>query len=52
MEGRSAMLHEAALMAQFHHENVVGLVGVVTVGDPLLVLLEYCENGLLHWGVM
>ena len=43
--GRDAMLSEAALMAQFNHDNVVRLIGVVTIGEPLLIILEYCENG-------
>ena len=41
------MLREAALMAQFDHAHVVRLIGVVTIGDPLLVVLEYCEYGSL-----
>ena len=45
---RGPMLQEAALMAQFNHRHVVSLIGVVTVGEPLLVLLEYCEHGSLH----
>ena len=44
---RGPMLQEAALMAQFEHAHVVRLVGVVTLGDPLLVVLEYCEYGAL-----
>ena len=42
------MLQEAALMAQFEHPHVVRLIGVVTLGDPLLVALEYCEHGVLN----
>ena len=40
---------EAALMALLEHAHVVALVGVVTVPQnmPLLLLLEYCENGSL-----
>ncbi|EGD82080.1 TK/RTKC protein kinase [Salpingoeca rosetta] len=44
---RQELLEEAAVMAQFIHPNVVALVGVVTLGDPLLVILEYMENGSL-----
>ena len=43
-----AILHEAALMAQFDNAYVVRLIGVVTLGDPLLVVLEYCEHGSLN----
>ena len=45
---RGSMLREAALTAQFSNEFVIGLVGVVTLGEPLLVLLEYCEHGALQ----
>jgi hypothetical protein len=41
------MLREAAIMAQFNHERIVGLVGVVTVGVPMLVIMEFCEHGSL-----
>ena len=40
-------LKEAALMAQFENAFVVGLIGVVTVEQPLLVIIEYCEHGAL-----
>ena len=42
------MMHEALLMAQFDHPCVVGLIGVVTVEEPLLVVIEYCEHGALN----
>jgi serine/threonine protein kinase len=32
---------------QFVHEHLVRLIGVVTLGDPLMVVLEYCEYGSL-----
>jgi serine/threonine protein kinase len=44
---RTSLLQEAALMAQFECERVVGLVGVVTVGMPLMVVIEFCEHGSL-----
>ncbi|EGD79629.1 TK/RTKC protein kinase [Salpingoeca rosetta] len=44
---KQELLEEAAVMAQFAHPNVVAMVGVVTVGDPLLVILEYMEHGSL-----
>ena len=28
-------LQEAAINGQFHHRNVVNLIGVVTVGEPV-----------------
>ena len=45
---RSQLLAEASIMAQFDNNNVARLVGVVTVGDPLLVIIEYCEKGSLE----
>jgi hypothetical protein len=47
VEFRTSLLQEAAVMAQFTHPRVVQLVGVITVGDPLMVVLEYCEHGSL-----
>lgn len=32
-------LQEAAINGQFHHRNVVKLLGVVTVGEPVGVIL-------------
>ncbi|EDQ90821.1 uncharacterized protein MONBRDRAFT_15557, partial [Monosiga brevicollis MX1] len=41
------LLEEAAVTAQFVHPNVVHLIGVVSVGKPLLVVLGFCERGSL-----
>jgi hypothetical protein len=41
------LLEEAAVMAQFQHENVVRLVGVVTAGAPVMMVLEFMEYGSL-----
>ncbi|EDQ90683.1 uncharacterized protein MONBRDRAFT_15893 [Monosiga brevicollis MX1] len=46
-KARQELLEEAAVMAQFNHRNVVKLVGVVTVGRPILVVIEFCEKGAL-----
>ena len=35
-EDRVRFLREAALLGQFHHENVVALYGVVTLGSPVI----------------
>ena len=45
---RGLILQEAALHAQFICEFVVCLLGVVTVGEPLLVIMEFCEHGALN----
>ena len=47
-EGSAELLREAALMALVErHPNVVSLVGVVTSGTPLLLLITFCEHGAL-----
>jgi hypothetical protein len=44
------MKAEAAIMAQFSHSNVIGLIGLVNEGDMFLVIVQYCEHGsLLVW---
>ena len=40
-------VREAVITAQFVHPNVVGLVGVVSAGRPLLMVMELCEHGSL-----
>jgi ephrin-B len=40
-------LQEAAINGQFHHLNVVRLLGVVTVGEPAIIVLELLRNGNL-----
>ena len=37
-------LQEAAINGQFWHPNVVRLMGVVTVGEPVSILLPYIES--------
>jgi serine/threonine protein kinase len=47
-EGAEDLHKEASVMAQLSaHPNVVSLVGVVTSGVPLLLLLSLCEHGSL-----
>ena len=38
-------VEEATLMAQLQHTNVVRMAGVITKGQPILVVLEYCSGG-------
>ena len=48
VEATNEMKLEATVMAQVgSHPNLVSLVGVVTRGDPLLLVLSYCELGSL-----
>ena len=47
-EGAEEMVREAAVMAQLSgHKNLVSLIGVVTSGVPLLLVISICENGSL-----
>jgi serine/threonine protein kinase len=40
------LLFEATVMAQLAgHKNLVALVGVVTSGTPLILVLAYCDHG-------
>ena len=45
---KQELLEEAAVMTQFDHPNVVKLIGAVTAGKPLWVVLEVgfgCARG-------
>jgi serine/threonine protein kinase len=47
-EAASELLREATVMAQIEpHENIVAIVGVVTRGNPRLLLVPFCEKGSL-----
>lgn len=50
-EAYLGLAREAALMAQFVHPNVIGLIGVCTrdlaKGKPFLMLVQYCQYGSL-----
>jgi serine/threonine protein kinase len=44
----SELKMEAAMMAQLKsHANVVSLIGVVTRGQPLILVVSFCEHGSL-----
>lgn len=45
--GREDLFREAMISAQFDHRNVIGLVGVVTAGRPMMLVLQYCSLGSL-----
>ncbi len=44
-EASEALVLEAQFMAQFKHEHVVELIGVVTKDLPMMAITEYCEHG-------
>ena len=45
---RNDFLAEASIMGQFTHPNVVKLYGVVTVVEPVMIVMEFLENGSLY----
>ena len=47
-EDKKDFLGEAQLLSQFNHPNVLSLLGVVTIDDPVLVITPYMKNGDLH----
>ena len=43
---RADLVKEATVMCHVgYHANIVSLIGVVTRGDPLIVVVSYCEHG-------
>ena len=46
-KSRCDFLTEASIMAQFHHENIINLEGVVTQSHPYMIITEYMDNGSL-----
>ena len=36
-------------MGQFNHTNVVKLCGVVTRAEPVMIVMEFLENGSLYY---
>ena len=39
------LMSEAMVSAQLDHENIVKLVGVVTIGKPALLVMHMCSKG-------
>ena len=46
-EGAKDLLQEAVVMANVDHPNLVSLIGVITSGVPLLLVVAFCEHGSL-----
>lgn len=46
-KNRCEFLTEASIMAQFNHENIICLEGVVTQSHPFMIITEYMDNGSL-----
>ena len=48
-DAANELVQEAAVMAAVgEHPHVVSLIGVVTVMEPKLLLVSFCEHGSLH----
>ena len=48
LDAAKELQSESLMMSQVgHHPNLVSIVGVVTRGDPLILILSYCEHGSL-----
>ena len=47
-EEQSKFLLEAQLMAALRHEHIVGLIGAVTRGSPVMLVLELMDRTLLE----
>ena len=39
------LLQEAAIMGQFSHPNIMKLIGVTTLTEPPMIIMEYMNNG-------
>ena len=45
-EGTQELISEAAIMMQVsNHPNLLSIIGVITSGDPMVLILQYCEHG-------
>eukprot|EP00731_Ephydatia_muelleri_P015150 Em0008g870a len=47
-DAKVKFLQEAAIMAQFRHPNVIQLYGIVTDGEPVMLVLELAHKGDLR----
>ena len=41
------LMQEAALLSGLNHSNVIKLIGIITLSEPVSLLLEYCEYAAL-----
>eukprot|EP00731_Ephydatia_muelleri_P015152 Em0008g872a len=47
-DAKVKFLQEAAIMAQFRHPNVIQMYGIVTDGEPVMLVLELAHKGDLR----
>ena len=45
---RISFLTEAAIMGQFNHPNVIRLLGIVSIAEPYMLVVELMEGDLKH----
>ena len=45
---REEFMVEATTTAQFRHPHILMLIGVVTIGEPMMIVLQLCAKGALH----
>eukprot|EP00731_Ephydatia_muelleri_P014465 Em0008g185a len=46
---RDEFLTEASIMGQFNHPNVIKLYGVITKVEPVMIVMEFMDNGSLYY---
>eukprot|EP00039_Didymoeca_costata_P002163 m.57956 g.57956 ORF g.57956 m.57956 type:complete len:1717 (+) comp11144_c1_seq1:172-5322(+) len=46
-EASQELVAEATLMAQVEHSNLVSIIGVITRGNPMVLVMSFCEHGSL-----
>ena len=47
-DDKKNFLGEANLLSKFNHPNVLSLLGVITVDEPVLVVIPFMKNGDLQ----
>eukprot|EP00049_Salpingoeca_infusionum_P000262 m.38522 g.38522 ORF g.38522 m.38522 type:complete len:2635 (-) comp10205_c0_seq4:573-8477(-) len=45
---REGFLEELELLKHLRHPNIVGLIGFITLSDPIFIVLEYMKGGSLY----
>jgi len=47
-DDKKNFLGEANMLLQFNHPNVLTLLGVVTIDEPVLIIIPFMKNGDLR----
>lgn len=47
-DDKKDFLGEAHLLSQFKHPNVLSLLGIVTIDEPVLIIIPFMKNGDLR----